>query len=123
MLHLAHISLRCLNLELLDVRGHRLLTFLDAVRPQGALVLPLKVTLRCLLSLCRVGGRGAGVDPSACWELNQLGLLTNAGNLHSEEQISPNQMPCLIRAVDTDNAVTGAGAIYLGLMSTDKSAG
>lgn len=64
-----------------------------------------------------------GVNPSACWELNQLGLLTNAGNLHSEERISPNQMPCLIRAVDTDNAVTGAGAIYLGLMSADKSAG
>lgn len=50
-----------------------------------------------------------------CWR--------NAGSLHSEEQISPNQMPCLIRAADTDNAVTGAGAIYLGLMSTDKSAG
>lgn len=68
-------------------------------------------------------GFGVFFNPSACWELNQLGLLTNAGNLHSEERISPNQMPCLIRAVDTDNAVTGAGAIYLGLMSTDKSAG
>lgn len=68
-------------------------------------------------------GFGIFFNPSACWELNQLGLLTNAGNLHSEERISPNQMPCLIRAVDTDNAVTGAGAIYLGLMSTDKSAG
>lgn len=47
----------------------------------------------------------------------------NAGSRHSEEQISPNQTPCLIRAADTDNAVTGAAAIYLELMSTDKSAG
>lgn len=54
-----------------------------------------------------------------CW----LMFSRNAGSLHLEEQISPNQTPCLIRAADTDNAVTGAGAIYLGLMSTDKSAG
>lgn len=38
-----------------------------------------------------------------------------------EENISPNETPSLIRAADTDNAVTSAGAIYLGVMSTDKS--
>lgn len=108
---------------------------MDTVPPQGALMLPLKFTLWFLLSLCRssqffvfffffkamVHARNKiSLD---YWLMFSRRCWRSAGSLHSEEQISPNQMPCLIRAADTDNAVTGAGAIYLGLMSTDKSAG
>lgn len=121
-LHPAQISL---NLKLPDVREHCSLTFSGAVGPQGALVLPLKVPWRFLLSLCRFllalvpAGNESNLDS---WLMFCRRGWWNAGSLHSEEQISPNETPCLIRAADTDNAVTGAGAIYLGLMSTDKSA-
>lgn len=121
-LHPAQISL---NLKLPDVREHCSLTFSGAVGPQAALVLPLKVPWRFLLGLCRFllalvpAGNESNLDS---WLMFCRRGWWNAGSLHSEEQISPNETPCLIRAADTDNAVTGAGAIYLGLMSTDKSA-
>lgn len=47
----------------------------------------------------------------------------NTVRLHLEELVSPNQMPCLIRSVDTDNALTSTEAMYQGLISNDKSVG
>lgn len=125
MLHLAQLSLWAWIWNFRMSAGIVCSPFRTWSVQRGRLCCPWKFWL----SLCRVSllffypvhaGNEISLD---YWLMFSERCRRNAGSLHSEEWISPNQMPCLIRAVDTDNAVTGAGAIYLGLMSTDKSAG